>query len=172
MKKKKFLWIICSLMAIVGCTGDVDNPVYQQKEITLKNFSNTGCKPSTRAENTDFTDGSYFELTATQGNMLYVKHVNAVFNCSSRLFEAKAEVDSNSITVSEYDMTVSELVTTCVCPFDLGYEIGPLEEGTTYSFKVITGKGPDPLYPDMVFDTQEVAFDIVYTSLLNEIIQK
>ena len=91
MKKKRFLWLICSLMAIVGCTGDVDNPVYQQKEITLKNFSNTGCKPSTRAENTDFTDGSYFELTATQGNMLYVKHVNAVFNCSSRLFEAKAD---------------------------------------------------------------------------------
>ena len=90
MKKKTFIWIICHLMVIVGCTGDVDNPVYQQKEITLKNFSNTGCKPSTRAESTDFMDGSFFELTSTQGNMLYVKHVNALFNCSSRLFEAKA----------------------------------------------------------------------------------
>lgn len=172
MKKKRLLWIICCLTAIAGCAGDVDNPVYQQEEITLKNFSNTGCKPFTRAESTDFMDGSYFELTATQGNMLYVKHVNALFNCSSRLFEAKAKVDGSSITVTEYDMTVGELVTTCVCPFDLGYEIGPLEEGTTYSFKIITGKGPDPLYPDMVFDTQEVVFDIVYTSTFFKKIQR
>ena len=145
MKKNGLIWIICGLMVIASCTGEMDNSVYQQKEIELKNFSNTGCKPGTRASG---SDGSYFELEATKGNMLYVKHVNALFNCASNKFEAKVAVDGNSITVSEYDMTVSELMTTCECPFDLGYEIGPLEEGTTYSFKIITCKGPAPLYPD------------------------
>ena len=165
---KNLYMILLASIAIAGCTGDTDNSVFQQKEITLKNFSNTGCKPSTRIDGNDCTDGSYFELTATKGNMLYVKHINAMFNCSSRTFEAKVEVDGNSITVSEYDMTVNELATTCLCPFDLGYEIGPLEEGTTYSFKIITGKGPDPLYPDMAFETHEVSFDIVYTSTLSK----
>ena len=164
MKKKRLIWTIGSLMAIIGCTGDVDNPVYQQKEIELKNFSNTGCKPETRAVG---PDGSYYELEATKGNMLYVKHINALFNCASNKFEAKVAVDGNSITVSEYDMTVNEFMTTCECPFDLGYEIGPLEEGATYSFKIITCKGPAPLYPDMLFETQEVAFEIVYTSKLS-----
>ena len=172
MKKKRFLWIICSLMAIAGCTGDVDNSVYRQMEIELKNFSNTGCKPYTRSGGNDYTDGSYFELTAVKGNMLYVKHINAWFNCASNQFEVKVEVDGNSITVSEYDMTVSELATTCVCPFDLGYEIGPLKEGTTYSFKIITCKGPAPLFPDITFDTQEVAFNIVYAPTLSRIIER
>ena len=164
MKKNGLIWIMCGLMVIASCTGEMDNSVYQQKEIELKNFSNTGCKPGTRASG---SDGSYFELEATKGNMLYVKHVNALFNCASNKFEAKVAVDGNSITVSEYDMTVSELMTTCECPFDLGYEIGPLEEGATYSFKIITCKGPAPLYPDMLFETQEVAFEIVYTSTLS-----
>ena len=166
---KNLFMILLASMAIAGCTGDTDNSVFQQKEITLKNFSNTGCKSSTRTDGNDYTDGSYFELEATKGNMLYVKHINALFNCASNKFEAKVAVDGNSITVSEYDMTVNELMTTCECPFDLGYEIGPLEEGTTYSFKIITCKGPAPLYPDMLFETQEVAFEIVYTSTLSKI---
>ena len=172
MKKNCFIWILCCLMAITGCTGDTDNLVKQQKGIELKNFTNTGCKPSTRASSNNYTDGSYFELTATEGNMLYVKHVNVMFNCSSRTFEAKVEVDGNSITVSEYDMTVSELVTSCICPFDLGYEIGPLEDGIKYSFKLITYKGPAPLFPDITFDTQEVAFNIVYAPTLSRIIER
>ncbi len=85
MKKNGLIWIICGLMVIASCTGEMDNSVYQQKEIELKNFSNTGCKPGTRAYG---SDGSYFELEATKGNMLYVKHVNALFNCASNKFEA------------------------------------------------------------------------------------
>ena len=118
MKKNGLIWIMCGLMVIASCTGEMDNSVYQQKEIELKNFSNTGCKPGTRASG---SDGSYFELEATKGNMLYVKHINALFNCASNKFEAKVAVDGNSITVSEYDMTVNELMITCECPFDLGY---------------------------------------------------
>ena len=94
MKKNGLIWIICGLMVIASCTGEMDNSVYQQKEIELKNFSNTGCKPRTSG-----SDGSYFELEATKGNMLYVKHINALFNCASNKFEAKVAVDGNSITV-------------------------------------------------------------------------
>ena len=66
------LSIALFLMAIICCDGaGVDNSV---PSIGMKNFSNTGCKSTTRAA---WSDDSYFELKATEGNMLYVKHVNA-----------------------------------------------------------------------------------------------
>ena len=169
MKKFRLLWIICSLQMLAGCTTDIDNPVSNQNGIELKNFSNTGCKPYTRVGSTSSTEESYFELTATGDNMLYVKHINVWFNCASNQFDAKVKVDGNSITVSEYDMTLPEYATTCMCPFDLGYEIGPFKEGTTYFFKIITCKGPAPLIQDMSFETQEVTFNIVYSSKLSKI---
>lgn len=139
------------LVAIICCDGD-DFPV---SDIRLENFSNTGCKPVTRSSG---SEGSYFELTATEGNMLYVKHVNAIFSCSSSSLGAKVEVDGNSITISEYDMTNSGgIATTCDCPYDLGYEIGPLKDGVSYSIIVITG-------------WNKAIFDIVYSSTFTKVI--
>lgn len=44
MKKYYIIWIVCNLLAIVGCTNEGDNPVGNQKGIELRNFSNSGCK--------------------------------------------------------------------------------------------------------------------------------
>ena len=33
MKKNGLIWIICGLIVIASCTGEMDNSVYQQKEI-------------------------------------------------------------------------------------------------------------------------------------------
>ena len=134
--KKLFWGIICSLIVTVGCTNEADNPVRIQEKVELKNFSNTGCKGIfVYTEN----NVPYFELKATANNMLYVKHVNALFNCGSNLFEAKVEADGNSITVTEYDRSDPEYAMACMCKFDLGYDIGPLEEGKNYTIKIITG---------------------------------
>lgn len=112
MKKNLFLWVICCLIVTVGCTNDADNPVSNQEKIELKNFSNTGCKGIfVYLEN----NVPYFELKATENNMLYVNHVNALFNCGSNLFEAKVEADGNSITVMEYDRSDPEYATACLC---------------------------------------------------------
>ncbi len=44
MEKYYIIWIVCNLLAIVGCTNEGDNPVGNQKGIDLRNFSNSGCK--------------------------------------------------------------------------------------------------------------------------------
>ena len=157
------LSIALFLMTIICCdSASVDNPV---PSIGLKNFSNTGCKSITRAAG---SDDSYFELKATESNMLYVKHVNAIFNCASFKFDAKAVIDGNSITINEYDMTNLEIMATCQCPFDLGYEIGPLKDGNSYSFKVISGVAQ--VDPDVIPVTKEVIFSIVYSSTFSKVI--
>ena len=151
------LSIALFLMAIICCDGaGVDNSV---PSIGMKNFSNTGCKSTTRATG---SDDSYFELKATEGNMLYVKHVNALFNCASNRFDAKVEIDGNSITIKEYDLTDLDIMTSCLCPFDLGYEIGPLKNGESYSIKVVSGVAL-PV-------TNGVVFSIVYSPSFSEVI--
>jgi hypothetical protein len=162
MKKVVFsLLTTMFIVAIICCDGN-DYPV---SNIGLKNFSNTGCKPHTRSSG---SDDSYFELKATEGNMLYVKHVNAVFNCASNKFDAKVEADGNSITIREYDLTDLEIMMSCQCPFDLGYEIGPLKDGETYSVKVVSGAGQ--VDPDFMPVTNEVVFSFVYSPTFSQVI--
>lgn len=162
MKKVVFsLLSVLLLVAIICCDGK-DYPV---SNIGLKNFSNTGCKPSTRYSE---SDGSYFELKATEGNMLYVKHVNAIFNCASNKFDAKVEMDGNSINIREYDLTDLSIMMSCQCPFDLGYEIGPLKDGESYSVKVISGAAQ--VDPDFMPITYEAVFSLVYSPTFSEVI--
>ena len=165
MKKYRLLWIVCGLLVLAGCTDNADNPA---RKIELKNFSNTGCKSYTRAGSTNNADGSYFELSAIGDNMLYVKHVNAMFNCASDKFEVNVEADGNSITITEYDKLNPEYAMACMCAFDLGYEIGPLDEGKSYTIKIITGSAPQD--PNMIPANEEVVFEIVYTSGLSKTI--
>ena len=130
------LSIALFLMAIICCDGaGVDNSV---PSIGMKNFSNTGCKSTTRAA---WSDDSYFELKAT---------------------DAKVEIDGNSITIKEYDLTDLDIMTSCLCPFDLGYEIGPLKNGESYSIKVVSGVAL-PV-------TNGVVFSIVYSPSFSEVI--
>ena len=162
MKKYRLLWIVFGMLALAGCTDNAENPA---RRIELKNFSNTGCKSYTRAGSTNDTDKSYFELKATGDNMLYVKHVNAMFNCASDKFDVNVEADGNFITITEYDRLNPEYAMACMCAFDLGYEIGPLNEGQTYTIKIITGSAPH--YSDMLPANKEVVFEIVYTPVLS-----
>ena len=136
------LSIALFLITIICCDGaGVDNPV---PSIGMKNFSNTGCKSTTRAA---WSDDSYFELKATEGNMLY---------------DAKVEMEGNSITIREYDLTDLDIMMSCQCPFDLGYEIGPLKNGESYSIKVVSGVAL-PV-------TNGVVFSIVYSPSFSEVI--
>ena len=162
MKKVVFSLLTTMFVVVIICCDGNDYPV---SNIGLKNFSNTGCKPHTRSSG---SDDSYFELKATEGNMLYVKHVNAVFNCASNKFDAKVEADGNSITIREYDLTDLEIMMSCQCPFDLGYEIGPLKDGETYSVKVVSGAGQ--VDPDAISVTNEVVFSFVYSPTFSQVI--
>ena len=168
--KKELVCLSLLFLALAGCTNENDNPADGQREFGVTNFSNTGCKSAirTRGERSN----GYFELTATKNGGLYVKHVNVYFNCASTRFDARVNIEGQSITVTELDITNSEIMANCICPYDLAYEIGPLENGMTYSMTVITTSAPGIDDPSFVVDSEETTFSFVYSPTLSTIVQQ
>lgn len=146
MKTKVFLFVSLLFIALVVCSkdngslGDNANPAVDragragETELALTNFTYTGCKGMTRSQSLS----ERFELKAVKDGGLLIKHVDVMFNCGSSKFEAEASIDGQHISVTELDVIQSDFMTTCECPFDLGYEIGPLEEGVTYTMTITT----------------------------------
>ena len=144
MKQRKAFARACVLAlmmaAVSGCGSEVDNPILtgNNEEISLKNFSNTGCKrylnSRTRADEEEVV--SSIELTATEKGGVWVMHNDVILNCGIRDYNVSIEVDGNKITVTETGD--ASLQTWCNCNIDFGYEIGPLVEGTTYELIVIS----------------------------------
>ena len=131
--KKSILWIVCGLLAVTGCTGDGDNPASDQREIELKNFSNSGCKSNEdRTRSDDNAWKEVFNYGCIHEGYLYVTHQNAMFNCCAEVFGADVSVEGNQIRIGEYESYGAGEGCYCICPYDLSYEIGPLVEGKTY----------------------------------------
>jgi hypothetical protein len=128
--KKSLLWIVCGLLAMTGCSDDGDNSPSNQKEIELKNFSNSGCKANEeRTRSYDNAWKNVFNYSCIHEGYLYVTHQDAMFNCCAEVFGADVSFEDNQIKVGEYE---SGMDCDCICPYDLSYEIGPLVEGKTY----------------------------------------
>ena len=158
------------LTALVGMTAceNEDNPTMVQRDFALTNFSNTGCKSGALAMD-EGENPSHFELTAFANGGLYVKHVNVYFNCASSKFNAKASIDGQSITVTELDIIQDDMMATCICPYDLGYEIGPLEDGETYTMTVISTYDLGIDDPTIIPVSEEKTFSFVYSPTLSMI---
>lgn len=165
---KRFL-VPLLLLAMIGCTNENDNPTPEKNEFALKNFSNTGCKPEARTRS-EVGNSEYFELKATDNGGLYVKHVNVYFNCMSGKFDAKVSIDGQSIKVTELDIIKSDVLASCLCPYDLGYEIGPLEDGVTYSMTVISTYDFGIDDPSITPVSEESTFSFVYSPTLSMIV--
>ena len=185
MKTKVFLFVSLLFIALVVCSKDNGNLVTNAtpeincaglagEEFALKNFTYTGCKSMTRSRSLS----ERFELKAVENGGLLVKHVDVMFNCASSRFEAVASIDGQHISVTEYDTTHSDVGANCECPYDLGYEIGPLEEGVTYIMTITTGTDheSDPnVDPE---DDEHMAYSIrdvttimfIYSSTLDDVI--
>jgi len=140
IKKQRLCTILMGIVALLsGCASD-DNPVTPKvvEEIGIKNFSNTGCKPSqeilTRAEQTE--ELSSIELSATERDGIYVVHRDVILNCGIKDYNAVIEVDGNKITVTETGD--ASMQAWCNCAVDFGYEIGPLVEGNSYELIVLS----------------------------------
>jgi len=174
IKKQRLCTILMGIVALLsGCGSEIDNPVETStpKEVLLKNFSNTGCKPAGARTRADEEVVSSIELTATENGGLYVEHRNATFNCAARSFDAKITETEERITVTEYDMTdYGGVMANCVCPYDLAYEIGPFEEGKAYSItirlKVSELEKYAAEHPEIIPATEdwEMSIDFVYVS--------
>lgn len=152
---------------MAGCTNEVNGPAQQEGVFTLKNFSNTGCKPTAPSRGEENPDPEYLELKAVDNGGLYVIHANILFNCIANRFEAHVSIDGQTIIVSEVDLTEYEIKAPCKCPYDLSYEIGPLEEGKTYTITVVTYDGQDKYNKNTVPDSRETTFSFVYSPTLS-----
>lgn len=170
VKIKEILFVALLFLTLSGCKDDDDNIVEQPKrEFALTNFNNSGCKPS--AESRSVRVNECLELKGTQNGCLFVKHVNVTYPCAPHNFAAKASIEGKNIIVTEVDiMDVEGAMTTCVCPYDFDYEIGPLEEGETYSMTVVSTCDLGIDDPRLTPDSHEISFSFVYSSTLSKTI--
>ena len=128
--KKYLIIMLGAMLSLAGCTTDADNSVIEEREIELKNFSNSGCKSRyVRTRSYYDTRKEVFNYSCIHEGYLYVTHQDAMFNCCPEALGASISVEDNQIKVGEYE---SDGYCDCICPFDLSYEIGPLVEGNTY----------------------------------------
>ena len=170
MKTKTLLGLtmLFLLALLAGCSSDNEKneePIVEPREFALTNFTNTGCKSTMSAPRRSMEANEYFELKATKDGGLYVKHVNATFNCASSKFKSEASLEGQAIKVTELDATHAEYMATCECPFDLGYILGPLKEGATYDMTIITTTELTPEQEAMGvrFDKTETTFTFTYS---------
>lgn len=162
------LWAAVALMMAIGfgaCGSDDEKneePVVEPREFALTDFTNTGCKS---AQTRGLALKECFELTATKDGGLYVKHVDAHFNCGSNKFKAKASLEGQTIKVTELVVMNTEILADCECPFDLGYIIGPLQEGVTYTMIITTTTETTPELEAMGvrFDKTETTITFTYS---------
>ena len=167
MKTKEYVCLFLLSMAMTGCTGEVDNPVSKQRGFELTNFSNTGCKSTMTRGYMDSIQES-FELTASIDGGLYVKHVNAIYNCGIKQFDAQASIEGQAITV--WEKTIKpEILPPCLCSFDIAYEVGPLEDGVPYTLTVTT-KNPEDHSITAEMNKKEWKIDFVYSPTLSEVV--
>jgi hypothetical protein len=171
MKIKALLGMALLLAVLTGCGSDDEKneePVVEPREFALTDFTNTGCKS---AQTRGFSPKEHFELTSTKDGRLYVKHTDVYFNCASRKFKAEASLEGQTIKVMELDATHAEMMATCECPFDLGYVIGPLQEGVTYTMTITTTTETTPELEAMGvrFDKTETTITFTYSSEFSDV---
>ncbi|MBR5393388.1 MAG: hypothetical protein IK148_11125 [Prevotella sp.] len=167
MKKYMFLWGVFALLGLVACSDETPEE-QPERMFALTNLNYSGCK--SYVESRSIGDNEYFELKGTQAGNLLVKHANAVFNCASDKFEAKASIEGKTITVTELDVIKDGVMVKCICPYDLDYEIGPLKEGETYSMTVVSTYDLGTDNPNLTPNGYETTFSFVYSSTLSKTI--
>ena len=129
MKERKLFLMSAVLMlasGFCGCNSD------SESGIQVRNVANTGCKSAeTRGE-----DGlpwpEYIEYKSMEDGYLSIKHVNAMFNCMPGELRMEATISGNEIAIIEedYHETDNYISASCLCPYDLYCEVGPLTAGT------------------------------------------
>ncbi len=125
--------LLLMTVGIAGC-GDEENT---NGQITTRNVSDSGCKSYINAKETNSVtkEAETLTFTARKGGWLHVEHKNTLFNCCSDKISVEVSQDDNLITVNEDENDHS---CNCICPFDVEYEIGSLEN-TTYTFVIRRG---------------------------------
>ena len=117
MKKFMYLWCAFVFLGLVACSDETPEK-QPERMFALTNLNNSGCKSNVESR-AGYWNDEYFELKGTQAGNLLVKHANAVFNCASSKFEAKASIEGKTITVTEKQHSVSSIRQRCQRPYPI-----------------------------------------------------
>ena len=134
--------VLCLTIACEDVTGYKDSPV--DGYVSPKNFSVSGCKSTTRGLFEDET----IEYKARENGLLRITHNNAIFNCVPGRIYAELIEKGQTFIIEEIE---EESNANCVCPYDLGYDIGPLTEGEEYSVSIRRGKSEESEVAKFIF---------------------
>ena len=125
--------VLCLAIACEDVTGYKDSPV--DGYVSPKNFSVSGCKSTTRGLFEDET----IEYKARENGLLRI--------VPGRIYAELIEKGQTFI-IEEIE---EESNANCVCPYDLGYDIGPLTEGEEYSVSIRRGKSEESEVAKFIF---------------------
>lgn len=123
---KSILCLLLVAMTIIGC-GNGNEEEQNDSVLQVRNVFNTGCKERSMAKGTNSfaQEKETLVIKGTGKGWIRVDHKNTLFNCCSDKITVDISQESNTITANEEDDDHS---CNCVCPFDVEYEIGPVEK--------------------------------------------
>ena len=136
--------VLCLAIACEDVTGYKDSPV--DGYVSPKNFSVSGCKSTTRG----LFENETIEYEARENGLLRIMHNNVLFNCEVIQIYAEMTVNGHTYIVEEKAQE-GPVSANCVCPYDLGYDIGPLTEGEEYSVSIRRGKSEESEVAKFIF---------------------
>lgn len=146
MKKK--ISSICTLLACIAAfaaCGNDDGDAGSAGWVNVKNVYTTGCKTTetanasqkTRSFFEDMGYKEYVEYTSKDNGYVHVTHHNALFNCCSDVIDVDVSQGLGSIIVTETENNYA--ICNCICPFDVSFELGPMEMGHEYNVVIKSG---------------------------------
>ena len=116
MKAKIYLLtaLLLATMGVCGCgSDDEDKALVQSRWSGCKNES---INDETRNSNQSPWGEESVEYESKNGGQLYLKHVNALFNCATENVEVTATVNGRCISIVERGIGNSA---NCICPMDV-----------------------------------------------------
>lgn len=117
-----FVLFLPVTLLMVGCNNDDENPKTPGHNPSLIWYKHTGCKsmPKQVRSSADMTGTGWldeaFEFENKGNGKLYLKHVNAIFNCETEDIKVSASIQGDAINVIYQGIGNSA---NCVCPFDV-----------------------------------------------------
>jgi hypothetical protein len=122
------LCIFLLTFTFAGCKKEFPNNPFTIDNITVSDCKSIG-------ENKKGGSPMYISLKTVDNYYLQFDHINSWFNCEPGQISISVEINSNDIIIDENE---SSSLADCICPYDIGCRIGPLQYGS-YSIKFQKG---------------------------------
>jgi hypothetical protein len=117
--------VICSFLLILTFAVTSCKKEFPDDPLALKDLSVSDCK--TKGDNSKGVEQEYITLKTVDDYYLLFNHFNSIFNCEPGEITVSVEITSNEISITEKESTA---MANCVCPYDLEFELGPLQYGS------------------------------------------